>query len=338
MSTANTHTSLGKWSVALALSPAAIIALVLLWFIIPAWLGQVGGESGLGLMMFIGEVLFGGSYVLIITCLTGVGLAIAAIHKTHWRRGLPGFLLNALILIAPVACLTSFYHEVGADPNRIPISAHRGDYRTVEKLLDKGFDINRQCGSATALSYAAGQGNEEAVRMLVDRGADVNIANPLGEAAQKGNETIVRLLLDHGANPNCLKNAIYGGNLEIIKILIDHGAHVNQRVDNSGRTPLQTAVERACEESIKLLITEGADVNLSNDQGETPLHVLVRIWPHDSWKEDFRTRAISILLDAGADIEAKTRDGKTPLELATQSKNSADAVKALLDRGANSGE
>ena len=147
----------------------------------------------------------------------------------------------------------------------------------------------------------------------------------------------MKLLLDHGANPNGLDGAIAGRHTQIAEILINHGANINQRIDGSGRSLLQAAVEQGAEEIAKLLINKGADVNAKNDGGETPLHILVGMWPQDWWPENFRTRAVPMLLDAGANIEAKTREGKTPLCVAAEVPfpQRTEAVRLLLEHGAN---
>lgn len=335
----NTRTSMGKWSIALALTPLIVVSLLLFLIMIPVWLGQVSGEGRLGVLLAIGVVLYYGSHVVIITSLAGIGLAIIAIYKTFWQRGLTGLLLNIAILIIAGAYLLSLYHKAAIDPDRLPIAAYQGDYKIVEKLLAKGFDINRQCGSNTALSNAAVRGREQIVELLLSHGADVNIANPLSKAAQfgNGNVKIAKTLLDHGANSNCLHSAILGRHKEVVQLLVEHNANVNQR-DGNGRTPLHMAVVSGDEDIIKLLIIKGADVNARNDRGETPLHVLVRMWPQNWWAKDFRVTAINILLDSGADIEAKTRDGKTPLGLAIKAQKSSDAIKVLSERGADTKE
>jgi ankyrin repeat protein len=332
----NTQTSMGKWSVAFAVIPLTVVFLFLLYVMIPAWLGQVSGEEGLCVLLAVGEVIYYGSHVVVITSLTGIGLAILAIYKTLWQRGLFGFLLNIATLCVSGAYLLNLYHKMSIDPDRLPITAYHGDYKAVEKLLTKEFDINRKCGNDTALSNAAVRGHEQIVELLLLHGADVHIANPLSKAAQfgNGNVRIAEMLLEQGADPNCLHSAIVGRHKEIVALLVKHNANVNLK-DGNRRTPLHMAVASGDEDIIRLLISKGADVNAKNNEGETPLHVLVQSWPQSWWVNDFRTKAINILLDSGADIEAKRQDGKTPLELAAEAQKSSDAVKALLERGSN---
>ena len=82
----------------------------------------------------------------------------------------------------------------------------------VRLLLDRGADINAQGGYyGNALQAAASLENEVIVRLLLDRGADVNARggkydNPLQEAASRGNRFLVRLLFDHGADVESLQD------------------------------------------------------------------------------------------------------------------------------------
>ena len=61
-----------------------------------------------------------------------------------------------------------------------------------------------------------------------------------------------------------------------------------------------------------LLLDHGAEVNLKDNNGWTPLH-------HAAWKG--HTDVATLLIDRGADVNVKTIDGRTPLELAEDAGN-----------------
>jgi ankyrin repeat protein len=75
----------------------------------------------------------------------------------------------------------------------------------VKMLLDKGADVNVQGGFyGNALQAASYGGHEQVVKMLLDRDADVNAqggeySNALYAASFRGHEQVVKMLLDAGA-------------------------------------------------------------------------------------------------------------------------------------------
>jgi ankyrin repeat protein len=104
----------------------------------------------------------------------------------------------------------------------------------------------------TALHLAAFFGQDDAAKILVERGAGVNLvarnANihvaPLHSAAAGSHPGIVKLLLEHGADPNAAQDG--------------------------GFTPLHSAAQNDDRESAEALLEAGADPSLANDDGKTP--------------------------------------------------------------------
>ncbi|KAF4943583.1 hypothetical protein FGADI_13316 [Fusarium gaditjirri] len=87
-------------------------------------------------------------------------------------------------------------------------------------------------------------------------------------------------------------------------------------------------------EGLRYLIDNGANVNATNKDGETPLHVAARGVVHEDRdvKGLARLQAVKILLDNGADINALDNNKLTPLHKAS---NAPDVTKELLNRGAD---
>jgi ankyrin repeat protein len=117
------------------------------------------------------------------------------------------------------------------------------------------------------LGFAVFFAQPEAVKLLVDAGAEVNAPSresmkvtPLASAAAAKQTEIARLLIAHGANVNAraasghipLHEASANGNVELVKLLIEKGADVNAKTDD-GKTPLDFAVEHKQPEVIALL-------------------------------------------------------------------------------------
>lgn len=99
---------------------------------------------------------------------------------------------------------------------------------------------------------------------------------------------------------------------DTVKLLISRKANVNVK-DKAGRTPLFGASES----SAKLLLAAGADVNAKDDGDDTPLFTVDE-------------NVTKLLLAAGADVNVKNIFGETPL-----SHSSEEKVKLLIDAGAD---
>lgn len=86
--------------------------------------------------------------------------------------------------------------------------------------------------------------------------------------------------------------------------------------------PIILATRSGDVDSVAYLISTGANVNATDDKGDTSLHVA----------NDFPI--VKILVEAGADINAKNKDGDTPLHMAAKH-GDARVCQYLIDNGAN---
>lgn len=105
----------------------------------------------------------------------------------------------------------------------------------------------------------------------------------------------------------------------------DEGPDLNY-FDENNKSLLHYALESGDKELISLLLKNGADANIRNFHGETPLHFLVALKNGSS--------LIEYLLNEGAYIDSQTHGGSTPLHFACKFGN-REAVEILLRRGAN---
>jgi hypothetical protein len=159
-------------------------------------------------------------------------------------------------------------------------SAMRGRTQKVAAYLDAGVDINAANEHGHTALYSAIRGGEPAVvKLLLKRGADpdrkVRERPMLYHAIRYDRPAIVKLLLKRGADPDrkvrerpMLYHAVRYERRAIVKALLKHGADPNTTV--RGEPLLFYAVGR--DGSIAgLLINAGANVNATNDRGETAL-------------------------------------------------------------------
>ncbi|KAM0884681.1 hypothetical protein ACQ4PT_030823 [Festuca glaucescens] len=166
-----------------------------------------------------------------------------------------------------------------------------GEVVVARYLLDHGADPNKiENSGSVALHNAAKNGNEGVVRLLLSRGARVDIAvahgTPLHIAASYGKTSVLKILLDHHADPNrvsevsgtplvtALHSTKYGlsesDSLECVKLLVKAGANVNYANPN---TPLVVATMCGLTDCIKYLLEAGANPNISDKQGRMPIQI-----------------------------------------------------------------
>jgi len=130
---------------------------------------------------------------------------------------------------------------------------------------------------------------------------------------------------EHEAKPTkSLHQATAIGDIEQVKSLLAKNANVNLR-DNNGQTPLHYAAGAGHRHVVEFLITRGADVNAMDKNGETPLY-----YAGDAgWKN-----VAELLIAQGADVNARNPGGETPLHSAAWCGH-ADVAKLLIAKGAD---
>ncbi|KAK2756672.1 hypothetical protein FQN54_005117 [Arachnomyces sp. PD_36] len=185
--------------------------------------------------------------------------------------------------------------------NMLGAVARRGRSSMIRLLCDRGYDIQ----SGLAFHEACCNGNMETVEIFLEQGTDVNIRHL--------DDTVLYMLAS-------------GENVELVRYLVDHGAAVNA-VCKDNNTPLHEAVAEGTVEMVKYLLSAGANFAAENGQGHTPLHHLVAKRTDVALVED----RITALVEAGADINQGPR---TPLHLAAK-QGRRGMVDILLKLGAD---
>ena len=218
------------------------------------------------------------------------------------------------------------------------IVAVRGqDTAAVKKLLDEAPELvkGKDHSDSTLLHHAAGFGNTETIKFLLDNGADVNAKNRLDGRplhwAVRSNEK-AGLLLEHGAHINRKtqdgSTPLYLASRRrdshsVLRLLLDKGADPNLATLN-GRTPLMAASGAGDVVAMKLLLAKGATATALSGSGAGTLMDAAR---------SRNLEAVRLLLDHGADVKLETKRKQTALAIAAQ-QGSEDIVKILLEKGA----
>ncbi|XP_052567834.1 fibronectin type 3 and ankyrin repeat domains protein 1 isoform X3 [Peromyscus californicus insignis] len=160
------------------------------------------------------------------------------------------------------------------------------------------------------------------VKILVSNGTDVNLKNGSGKdslmlACYAGHLDVVKYLRRHGASWDArdlggctaLHWAADGGHCPVIDWMIKDGCEVDVVDTGSGWTPLmRVSAVTGSQNVASLLIEAGADVNMRDKDGKTPLMIAV-LNNHE--------QLVQLLLDKGADASVKNEVmfiGRSPLE------------------------
>ncbi|KAF3104373.1 hypothetical protein TWF102_003015 [Orbilia oligospora] len=247
------------------------------------------------------------------------------------------------LLIEKGVCSTAFDGRYG---QQLLWNATLGDHAGIVGLLvDQGIDLDQYDEDyyETPLTFAVGRGYEGVVRALLER-ADPDASNrkektPLQIAIANRGQGMVRILAEKGATlgAKSLYMAFKSGKKDIIKILMENGADLEVR-DRKGRTALSVGVSnrRYDENALELLLEEGADLESRDNEGRTPLLLAARIHSERRWwrKETDSTLKTNFLIKKGANLEARDIYGQTSLPIAAGN-GKENLVRLLVGHGAN---
>lgn len=157
------------------------------------------------------------------------------------------------------------------------------DIKSVRSLLQRGFDPNTvdEERGETGLMIALREDANKVLELLLGmKNVDLNARARNGDsalmiAAYKGRFDAVKALLDKGAEPNqtgwaALHYAAAIGNNQIVQLLLDRYAYIDAESPNQ-TTPIMMAARGGHILTVKLLLDEGADLTLKNGAGMTAL-------------------------------------------------------------------
>lgn len=160
---------------------------------------------------------------------------------------------------------------------------------------------------------------------------DINAKNKFGHTAlytsvQKGNKNAVKLLLDKGADSNIgdpnnmspLMVAVSNGSVEILVALIEAGSDIGAG-NPKKPDPVALACVSGAQGVLKILLQQGVDVNTRGEDGKSYLHLATKARFQD---------AVRLLLQKGANRKCRDHDGMTPLDVAMLEGN-AEIAKIL---------
>lgn len=304
-------------------------------------------------------------------------------------------LASRLGRIHELESVTIFLLKLGVNINapcsrqRTPLmqAAKHGNETVARLLLENGADpLLEEFRSETALHIAALHGHDAILNRLLEAGANINAVNsrrtiPIQEAANANKLSIVKKLLklhrdaemnpvggwvSSGVREAALMSATAGSREEMVAFLLDQGSYIDAKNEH-GCSGLHQAVDANAVGLVKLLLERGADTNVRDAEGITPLHLAARIRiaiKHERegdgkigellvkystkcnatdqyWRTALHLASIAgrqmlvrSLLNKGVDITTRDQRGWTAFHWAAMSSNLA-VVKILIAAGAN---
>ncbi len=234
-------------------------------------------------------------------------------------------------------------------------AAYEGNVAEVRRLIGAGADVSLANDyGASPMRLAAEVADTEVLKLLLAAGANADSPNAEGmtalmAVARTGNVGAAKLLLEHGATVDAREG--FGGQTalmwasarrhpQMIELLVTHGAAIDARstvrdyqrhitaegrpksLDTGGFTPLLYAARENCGTCVDVLLAKGADIDLADPDGVSPLHIAVMNANWDLAKK---------LVAAGADVDQWDIFGAAPLLTAVGLRSRADGGRASID-------
>ena len=222
--------------------------------------------------------------------------------------------------------------------------------------------------SRSSLHWAAVQGHQDTVTVLLAAGAKVDLLDEVGATAvhlgvQSGDSDTVTLFIragHHSVLDNHLRTPLMWSvalnRVELVQLFTD--TSTLDLKDKFGYSALHIAVTNNVIESLSMLLKLGADINIKNDEGETPLILAAKNGNVDIVNELIENKAdtrvvdnnrktalhsaassgqasiVKMLMKTGVDIDTEDVSGRTSLMIACHGGN-ASIVTDLIDAGAD---
>ena len=234
----------------------------------------------------------------------------------------------------------------GSIINEARAAAQYGRADEIAQLLDDGKltpDAKDEDG-CSLLQWAAINGRDNVVRLLLERGADCNAVggvleeNALQWACRQGRSSCAVLLRESGGDPThrgkeggtAVHLCCRYGQVAILAFLIarDDAPPALQRglvdlPDGNGMTPLMVCCEwywsrpKKALDCLRLLLAFGASATFADKSQRTPLHVAA--------KRGVEAKALELLIEKGASTEAEDSEGNTAAKVAEKAGHSSCA-------------
>jgi len=236
---------------------------------------------------------------------------------------------------AQVAKVIGFLVQQGAQVDATMVGGHTalheatwwGKKEAMKALIDHGANIHAFAGSQTPLHRATWCDRDVEAELLLSLGAFVDLTTgdgctPLHFAAAFGPRATLRVLLNHDAavDARATKRSVLGANAGDIYVYI-------------GSTPLHLAASEGHADACQILLSHGARINNLNQDGNTLLHLTAYTRHLNVAHSPLVHRVTDRSDDANALCRARDENGRTPLHYAAE-KGNTKIAHLLLEHGA----
>ncbi|XP_035009311.2 ankyrin repeat and death domain-containing protein 1A isoform X4 [Hippoglossus stenolepis] len=210
----------------------------------------------------------------------------------------------------------------------------------MQELIKKGVDIKaKNKVDRKALHWAAGAGNEQALRLLLDLDTEVDERDIFGMnalllASWFGHLNILQILVSCGAKLNCenkdglsmLHCAAQRGHIRVLEFIMEDLEDIClDRMDKSGKTALHLAAEHGQLEVVEYLIGMGCSHGLKDKEENTAMHLAVKRG---------HTEVLHKILETGVDVDERNIRQQTALHIAAEH-GWQDLAEMMLISGMN---
>jgi len=242
---------------------------------------------------------------------------------------------NNLIKIFIFLCVVSQFNK-SLGMKKLASACEKGNFTKVKELVEQEkLDLNKNCYSylqQKPLHIAAEHGHLTICKYLIKQGARKRVTDRNGKTPQDLKCEYIFDLLKEGCAPYCTSR--------IEKLVEKEDLNVNEKMWDNGQTHLHITAKYGSLNIYKYLVAHGADENIQDDTGKTPVDLrreyLISAFTkkNGSTHNGITTRVSYLVEQEKLDVNERIVNGKTPLHLLAENRRLND-YKYLVSNGAN---